>query len=492
VLQILLSEAWFCGHHEVVFLSALAADLPADQRPNILFCIADDWGWPHASAYGEPVLLTPNFDRIAEEGALYEHAYVSSPSCTPSRNAILTGQFHWRLKEGGNLWSTLRPEYPVYPMLLQDAGYAVGHWRKSWGPGDYKRLGRIEHPAGPRFGGFPQFLEAKSDDQPFCFWLGASDPHRPYQLDSGEQSGMDLSKIRVPDVFPDTDVSRGDIADYFYEVQRFDRDVGEALDLLQERGELENTIVVMTGDHGWPFPRGKTQLYDLGARVPLAIRWPGKIKPGQTEADFVSLTDLAPTFLEAAGLQPPASMTGQSLVSSFSGAEHRDYVLTGRDRHTPSQMAPEKEGYPMRAIRTDDWLYIYNFRPDLWPMGQPYPDKANIAWQWFSDCDGGPIKNQMILEKWRSDEWEQLYQLTFGQRPQEELYYVPDDPYQMKNLADEPAHQGTKNTLRAKLFAGLARTGDPRVVGGEEIFTSFPYLGGGGGLLPQKYRGTLD
>ena len=114
----------------------------AQTRPNILFCIADDWGWPHAGAYGDPVVQTPAFDRLSSEGVLFENAFVTAPSCTPCRNSILTGQWHWRLEEGGNLWSTLHPKFPVYPLLLEDAGYYVGHWRKAWGPGDWKTLGR--------------------------------------------------------------------------------------------------------------------------------------------------------------------------------------------------------------------------------------------------------------------------------------------------------------------------------------------------------------
>ena len=176
-------------------------------RPNILFCIADDWGWPHAGAYGDKVVKTPTFNRLAREGVLFEYAYVSSPSCTPSRNAILTGQYHWRLKEGANLWSTLDVNIPVYPLLLEEAGYHVGFWRKSWGPGDLKAGGYTDkHPAGKHYRkGFKQFLEARPEDRPFCFWLGSSDPHRGYKKNSGKESGMDISKISLPKFYPDTE-----------------------------------------------------------------------------------------------------------------------------------------------------------------------------------------------------------------------------------------------------------------------------------------------
>ncbi len=166
----------------------------AEKRPNILFCIADDWGWPHAGVYeNDPVVKTPAFDRIAHEGVLFNHAYISSPSCTPSRNAILTGQWHWRLGAGANLWSTLDEDLQVYPQLLRDEGYHVGSWRKSWGPGRLDGKWKGNHPAGKVYPkGFAAFMADRPEGKPFCFWLGASDPHRGYKLNSGRDSGMDL------------------------------------------------------------------------------------------------------------------------------------------------------------------------------------------------------------------------------------------------------------------------------------------------------------
>ncbi|MEA3368637.1 MAG: sulfatase-like hydrolase/transferase, partial [Planctomycetota bacterium] len=230
--------------------AAEAAGTPDAPRPNILFCIADDWGWPHAGAYGDPVVRTPTFDRLAREGILFEHAYITAPSCTPCRNAILTGQWHWRLGQGANLWSTLHPRHPVFPYLMEEAGYAIGHWRKAWGPGNWKALGRKRDPAGPAFKGLGDFLAKRHAGKPFCFWLGTSDPHRGYKWQSGARSGIDIQKIRLPADLPDAETVRHDVADYYFEVQRWDRDVGDAVRLLEEAGELENTIVLMTGDHG--------------------------------------------------------------------------------------------------------------------------------------------------------------------------------------------------------------------------------------------------
>ena len=242
-----------------------AADDPG--RPNILFCMADDWQWPHAGAYGDPVVQTPTFDRLAREGVLFANAFVTAPSCTPCRNSILTGQWHWRLGEGVNLWSTLHPQYPVFPLLLEGAGYFVGHSRKAWGPGNFKALGRDRDPAGPVFKDLAEFLGKRPEAKPFCFWLGTSDPHRPYQWQSGAASGIDIQSIKLPADLPDHDIIRLDVADYYFEVQRWDGDVAAALALLEQAGELENTIVVMTGDNGMPFPRHKCNLYDSGTHA---------------------------------------------------------------------------------------------------------------------------------------------------------------------------------------------------------------------------------
>ena len=468
----------------ICILSLLAAcKREAPARPNIVFAIADDWGWPHAGIYGDPVIKTPAFDRVAREGILFNYAYVTSPSCTPSRNSILTGQFHWRLGPGASLWSTLDPSTPVYPLILEKSGYYVGHYRKSWGPG---RLdGWEEHPAGKEYkGGFAGFLARRPENKPFCFWLGAYDPHRPYKEGSGRRSGMDLSAIRLYDCFPDDSAVRSDIADYYFEVQRFDSDLAGAIRLLEERGELENTLIVVTGDNGIPFPRCKANLYDGGTRVPLAVRWGSGIREtGRTLDDFVSLSDFAPTFLELAGVEIPEVMTGRSLVpllasrkEGFVDPENRDFVLTGKERHVPAQEG-SMSGYPCRAIRTHDFLYIRNFKPDLWPAGTPNYLKAELPYCWLGECGNGPTKTDMDDNRDLNENYRHLWELAFGKRPAEELYDCRKDPEQMVNLADDPEYAAIKQDLAGRLMEQLRMTGDPRVTGHPEVLEGNPYYG---------------
>ncbi|MBT3288026.1 MAG: sulfatase [Victivallales bacterium] len=474
----------FLAHSTTMALATWASPAltqdAAGTRPNILFCLADDWGWPHAGAYGDKVVQTPTFDRLAREGVLFENAFVAVPSCTPCRNSILTGQMFYRLGEGANLWSTLDPKIPTFVGLLAAAGYATGHWRKAWGPGDFRALGYKENPCGPRAKNFPQFMADRPKDKPFCFWLGTSDPHRPYKKGTGRASGMDLAKIRVPGFFPDTEEVRSDIADYYVEVQRWDRDVGKAVDILEKQGQLDNTIIVMTGDHGMPFPRCKGNLYDWGVRVPLAIRWGKGIKrPGRRVTDFTSLPDLAPTFLAVTGTEAPNTMTARSLAYALRSDKAgrvdaaRDLVVTGRERHCQAQTAPSTAGYPVRAIRTDRWLYIMNLEPGRWPAGVP---ENGTQGRGYADCDGGPTKTE-ILAKPGSEATKQAHGLCFARRPADELYDAQADPYQLHNLAAQDEHGAVLASLRKRLVAYLEETADPRFTDAPVRFDTYSYRG---------------
>ncbi|QXD23316.1 sulfatase [Opitutia bacterium ISCC 51] len=464
----------FCFLLTVNVGALLFADHHTSDRPNIFFAIADDWGWPHASAYGDAVIKTPAFDSIAANGVLFTNAYVSTPTCTASRNAILTGQHFWRLKSGSALFGNYPEGFPTYVQVLKEAGYFVGHYRKGFGPGSDGG----KEVAGKKFRSLEAFLKERPKDQPFCFWFGASDPHRPYILDSGIRAGMKPEDVDVPPFFPDVDAVRRDILDYYWEVERFDRQVGEALALLEAQGLSDNTIFVMTGDHGFPFPRGKASLYDHGARVPLAIKWHTQVPQNRVVTDFVSTTDLAPTFLEATGVDYLPGTTGRSLLpvlrSEKEGrvSSNREYVLAGKERHTLAQL-DHRGGTPMRAIRTDHFLYINNFKPERWPSGHP---NGSVYGPTYSEVNESPTKSYIIEHKDEPDM--QIYwQLSFGLRPTDELYDLRLDPYQVHNVAGRTEYAGTLHRLKEKLFAELEKYEDPRVIGGGEAFDQYEYLG---------------
>lgn len=463
-------------------LSAAAlASAQQTRRPNILFVIADDWSHGHAGAYGCTWIQTPNFDRVAREGVLFENCFTSNPKCSPCRASILTGRNTWQLKEAINHNSIFPNEFPVYPDLLEKSGYAVGLTGKGWGPGDYRSTGWKRNPAGPEFqqkklkppysgignndyaGNFAAFLEQRDKTKPFSFWLGGQEPHRAYEEGSGLRAGRKLADVTVPPYLPDHRIVRSDMLDYALEVEWFDQHLGLALKKLEEIGELDNTLVVVTSDHGQPFPRVKGQIYEHGFHVPLAVRWGKNLPAGRVVTDFINVRDFAPTFLEVAGVPAAPSITGRSFLDVLKGASDptRNVMLTGKERHDIG--SPNDAGYPVRAIRTPEFLYVRNYAPDTWPAGNPETGYRNV--------DDSPTKTFVISS------FDDYYRLSFGFRPAEELYDMKADKACMKNLAKDPAFAQTKRQLQARMEEMLRAEGDPRMLGRADFFDTIEYTG---------------
>ena len=472
----------------LLVLGASAVRAADPSRPNILFIIFDDWGWQHAGAYGSTWVKTPNFDRVAREGVLFKNAFTSNPKCSPCRASILTGRNTWQLKEAVSHGGMFPAGFEVYPDLLAKAGYAVGLTGKGWGPGDFKTVAKRTHnPAGPSFDehksnppasgigrldyakNFEAFLDQRSKEKPFCFWMGFQEPHRAYELNSGVRLGKNLADVKVPAYLPNTSTVRGDLADYAIEVEWADSFIGKALATLEARGELENTLVIVTSDHGMPFPYVKGQIHEDGFHLPLAMRWGRTIKPGRVVEDFINVRDLAPTYMELAGLRPHEQMTGRSLVGILRSAnsgwvENRDAMLVGKERHDIGR--PNDLGYPVRALRTKDFLYVHNFHPDRWPAGNPETD--------FGNCDPGPTKE--VLKALGGH----YYDLSFGKRLPDELYDLRRDPEGVNNLAHDLFYAKTLEEMRSRMMAMLREDKDPRALGDAAIFDTYQYVGGRG------------
>jgi len=420
---------------------------------------------------------------------------------------VLTGRNIWQVEEGGVLYGTLPARYPLFTHLLEDAGYHVGHTGKGWSPGNWQAGGLTRHPNGKAFnerrlaspppginandyaGNFDDFLAARRPGQPFCFWFGSTEPHRAYDEGIGRRSGKRLDAVEVPPFWPDTEVIRGDILDYCAEVEWFDSHLGRMLRVLERGGELDNTLIVATSDNGMPFPRAKVNLYDWGVRMPLAIRWGARVSGGRRVDDFVSHIDLAPTFLEAAGIAAPAGLAGQSLLPLLTTADPgRDCAFAALERHTMCR--PDGATYPVRVIRTRRYLYMRNFAPDRWPTGGPDFVSSNRAFH--GDVDGCPTKTFMV-EPANQRRYPRQYELCFGRRPLEELYDVESDAAQVRNLAADPGHSGVKRELWSRLESHLGRTGDPRI-DGRDPWRSYVYhqtAGYGAGFnrsLPEAER----
>ncbi len=473
----------------------LALEKP--KRPNILFAIADDWG-KHAGAYGTPWVKTPAFDRVAREGLLFNQAYTPNAKCAPSRACILTGRNSWQLKEAANHICYFPAEFKGWGEALSEQGWFVGHTLKGWGPGVANdAAGKPRLMTGKAFnarkaqpptgeisnndyaGNFSDFLQAAPKDGPWCFWYGSVEPHRGYEFGSGvAKGGKKLTDIdHVPGYWPDNDTTRNDLLDYAFEIEHFDQHLGRMLAELERRGELANTLVVVTSDHGMPFPRGKGNAYEFSNHVPLAAMWPdGIVKPGRKVDDFVSFVDLAPTFIELAQVAwkdtGMAEAAGRSLGEIFRSEKsglvipERDHVLIGKERTDIGR--PHDEGYPIRGLVRDGWLYLKNYEPTRWPVGNPETG--------YLDCDGGATKS-LILADHRKDPTNPSWALCFGQRLSEELYDLKKDPDCLKNLAVTEVAKRTE--LAGVMTAQLTSQGDPRMSGQGAVFDRYPHANKG-------------
>ncbi|MGF1581313.1 MAG: sulfatase [Gemmataceae bacterium] len=460
------------------------------KKPNILFVISDDQSYPHCSAYGCQFVKTPGFDRVAKEGILFNNAYAASCGCSPSRASLLTGRHPWQNKQAGTHASSFPKELAVYPSLLERVGYFVGYTGKPWGPGNWKASGRKRNPAGNGYnskrnatpaagisrndyaGNFKVFLSKKPKDQPFCFWVGGSEPHRSYQKGIGLKMGKKLKDVDVPPFLPDTKEIRSDMLDYAVEIEWFDSHLVKILRILEQAGELDNTIIIVTGDNGMPFPRAKANLYDYGTHVPLAIRWGDRVKGKRIVDDLVGFVDFAPTYLEVAGLEPHKQMAGKSLLpillSKKSGqVDHkRNRVFTSRERHSSSRV--KNWTYPCRAIRKGKYLYIRNFKPNRWPAGDPRGvGRAPFG---YYDIDGSPSKTFLVQNK---KKYRKYFDLAVAKRPEHELFDLETDPGNLKNLATKTKYEQVFRELRTELERYLQQTRDPRVLGKGDVWESY-------------------
>lgn len=482
-----------------LILGSASIVLSQGKKPNILFVVADDQSYPDASAYGSKMVRTPAFDFVAKNGILFQNAYVTSPGCSPSRASMLTGRYTWAIEEAGTHASSFPKKYICFPDILKEAGYSIGFTGKGWAPGDFEISGRSYNPAGLEYnekklvapytsiseidyvGNFVEFLSKKNDDHPFYFWFGANEPHRPYENDSWKIANRYLAEAEVPASLPNSDIVKGDLLDYATEIEWYDAQLMKMIQLLKEKGELENTIIVITADNGMSFPHSKANCYDAGIHVPLAIYWGSKITKGRVTNELFSTVNLAPTLLEACGAihRGEYAFQGKSYLSElmspkeFKGDKE---VFAARERHSLSRS--NNWGYPMRAIRTSNYLYVQNFHPDRWPAGDPTKfDKTGKLEDAFMDIDDSPSKKFIINN--REDKAIRNYFLASTmKRSEAELYDIAKDPSCMNNLANDPAYKKTVADLKKRLFTKLKKTSDSRISKNPEIWESYPKLKG--------------
>ncbi|QOV92459.1 sulfatase [Humisphaera borealis] len=505
---------------------------------NILFLFADDfcrYAGCYAGLDGRPtpsdIVKTPNIDRLAHDGVVFRHAFVTAPSCTPCRSSLLSGQYFFRTGRGailnGAVWD---PSIPSFPHLLRDAGYHIGETYKVWSPGTpndapFGGGKNAYEKAGGQFnnfsenvtsmakqgmpieaaklklldqvkGNFGAFLADRKPNQPWLYWFGPTNTHRKWEKGSGKALwGIEPESLKgkLPQFFPDVPEVWQDVADYLGEIQAWDAAIGVILTSLEAAGDLERTIIVVSGDHGAPgFPGGKCNLYDYGTNVGLIARVPG-VKGGRVVDDYINLMDLAPTFCEIGGVKPPDVMTGKSALNVLKSDQSgqidptRTWVVTGRERHVATARA-DNLPYPQRALRTPEYLYIHNFKPDRWPLGDAagaagdktpaQDDLENNTYAAFADMDASPTKAFLVMNR-NSPSIRWFFEYAFLPRPEEELFDLKSDPQQVKNVAADPAYAKAKQEMSARLLSILKDAKDPRVTSGNDVpFEKPPFTDG--------------
>ena len=463
----------------------------AQERPNILFVLSDDQGWPHAGAYGARWVATPAFDALAREGVLFNNAFVSAPSSAPSRFSILTGRHFYQNQEGGLHGGYMPAKYPVFTDVLAEAGYHVGYTGKGCGPFFTDREHGYTHDVMGRkynrakmegevpvhsFGNldytanFEAFLADCQPGQPFLFTFSCWEPHRPYIDNSGREHGKDPAEVELPEFLPDIGVVRNEVNDYGFEIEYYDRHLGNIIRILKERGLFDNTLIVVTSDNGMPFPNAKMHCYEYGTHVPFLICWKGRIRPAAAVDDLVSVPEIASLFLQAAGAEVPSSFMETTLpgivgLEGFESAALNEYVVFGKEKHNAAR--ENNLGYPIRAIRTRRYLLVRNYEPDRWPAGDP---------PYYKDLNWGTHETSILYELEHAEDPQvaPYFDLHTRKRPALELYDIRRDPGCLENLAGRGRYAKVAGRLLAAMEERLRADGDPRLLGGGECFDAAP------------------
>jgi N-sulfoglucosamine sulfohydrolase len=400
-----------------------------ETQPNFIVFIADDAAWNDCGPYGNNQIKTPNINSLAEEGVVFNNAFLTISSCSPSRCSILTGRYP-HSTGAPELHMPLPANQLLFAGELQKAGYYTAV------AGKY-HIGPKRSEFDTIYGGGPsgcehwvEALQNRPKDRPFFLWLASIDPHRKYAPNTIPEP-HDPEEVIVPPYLPDNDSTRKDLAMYYDEISRMDSYIGKVMEELKQQGADENTLVVYMTDNGRPFPRGKTRLYDSGIKTPFIVRWPAKLKKGISDA-LVSSIDIAPTFCELAGAGIPESFQGFSFVPVLKdyNAQTRTYIAAEHNWH--DYQAHE------RAVRNKQYLYIRNAFPQL--NASPPADAVNS------------ITYREMIKMYQAGELNEHQQNCFiTPRSAEELYDVVNDPFQLTNLAEVPESGKTLVEMRSLL-----------------------------------------
>ncbi len=433
-----------------LFLVAICSGVAsAGDLPDIVVFLSDDHTITDSSLYGSTDLQTPNMERIAKEGVTFDQAFVASPSCAPSRAALLTGLMPSRNGAEPN-HSRPRKEIKKLPAYFQELGYEVvsfgkvGHYRQTPEYGfDIAR--HFKYHEDIAVGEALKWLKARESDKPLLLFVGTNWPHVPWPV----AEDIDPDTIKIPLHHVHTPQTRKARARYYQAVTTMDRELGQVFDAAYEKLG-ENTLFLHTSDHGAQWPFGKWTLYDEGIRTPMIAVWPGKIEPGHRTDAMVSWVDILPTLYEAAGQTPSQDLDGRSFMSVLKGETdtHRDVIFTVHSGDGNNNV------YPTRCVRTPRWKYIRNLHPEFKFTSHVLLDKEPQPYwgSWIRKAETTPEAARKVKR--------------YLQRPAVELYDLDADPTEQHNLANDPQHAELLAQLGSKLDAWMQEQGDQQTVFG--------------------------
>lgn len=436
-----LSPTWR-GLTCAAMLVATLAPAAVDQRPNLVLIIGDDISFEDHGVYGHPRIRTPNIDRLAVGGLRFDNAYVTAPSCSPSRASLITGRYPHNTG-APELHMSLPEGQVMFPLLLKESGYYTAAMGK-WHLGDAARVAfdaiGDSRPSGAEL--WVETLQNRPKDRPFFMWFASHDAHRNWEPDPEGQAHAPDDAV-VPPYMIDTPASRQDLASYMDEVQRLDRYIGDVVAELERQEVLDTTLLIYLTDNGRPFPRDKAALYDGGIKTPFVVHWPAGLKEsGRASDSIVSAIDVAPTFLEVAGVDIPETVQGVSLIPLFQdpGKNVREYAFAELNWHT--------QFFHMRAVRWENYLYIRNAVPELSGMMGAKIERRYPSW-----IDLVRARDEGGLTPAQANNF-------LAPRPPEELFDVVADPHQLKNLVKDVSHRPALEHLRSTLDQWEEKTGD--------------------------------
>jgi uncharacterized sulfatase len=452
-------------------VQALSAETKTVKKPNIVFILADDVNRDSLGVYGNKDCKTPNIDRLAKDGVRFDRAYCSVAMCAPFRMELYSGRTPWRTGTMAN-HSSSKPDTKSIVHYLKPLGYRVALLGKSHARPEECYPFEFTPDKGRKFDNNPLLVEASTKlmdecaekSEPFCLFIASRDGHTPWT--TGDPSAYDPKKLTIPPYWLDTEELRESLVAYYAEVTNFDALVGQIRAALEKRGLWENTIFMVCSEQGSELPFAKWTCYDNGLHTGLVAHWPGVTKPGGVVNGLVSIADITPTFVDAAGgTLKPTDCDGKSFLSLLKGQSQSLHKYVYGAFANCNIAGNATRIYPIRVIRNDSFSLIYNpnhtektsnitINRALRMIEDPQRDEKGVAPSWVRLSRKEPAAKQLVHK--------------LHHRPEYELYDLASDPHELTNVIDKPEHAKVVTELKAQLHARLKELDDENPIQTEQ------------------------